>query len=135
MEPHTDQHLDKLVERVIKSSPLESPSKDFTASIMSKIETASVGTSTVYKPLISKTGWLLIILALVSVSVYMMVGNVSNSWLQSLDYSVITNNKMTEAVSGITFSKSLTYAIVLFGLMFLIQIPLLKNIHNKRLGF
>lgn len=56
MEPHTEQHLDKLVERVIKSSPLESPSKDFTANIMSKIETASVGTSTVYKPLISKAG-------------------------------------------------------------------------------
>lgn len=135
MEPHTDQHLDKLVERVIKTSPLESPSIDFTANIMSKIETASVGVSTAYKPLISKTGWMLIILALLSVSIYMMIGSVSSSWLEPLDYSVISNNKVSEAISGITFSKSSTYAIVLLGIMFLIQVPILKNYYNKQLEF
>jgi len=136
MQEHTEQHLDRLAKKVITASPLKSPSVDFTANIMKQIEHVSIGETAVYKPLISKYGWFGIITVLVGISLYMILGNVESlSILESVDYSVISNNKVTEALSGIKFSKTLMYAIGFFGLVFFIQIPLMKHYMNKRLEF
>ena len=136
MKEHTEQHLDNLAKRVMKSSAIKSPSVDFTANVMTQIEHVSIGESLRYKPLISKYGWFGIIVVLVGISLYMTFGNIESlSMLESVDYSVISNNKVTEALSGITFSKTLMYAIGFFGLVFFIQIPLMKHNMNKRLEF
>lgn len=136
MKEHTEQHLDSLAKKAMKSSSLESPSVDFTAHLMKQIEQVSIGDRIAYKPLISKYGWFGIITALIGLSVFMMFGNVEGlSMLEGVDYSVISNNKVTDAISGIKFSKVLTYAIGFFGLVFFIQIPLMKHIMNKRLEF
>ena len=136
MKDHTEQHLDSLAKKVIKSSAIKSPSADFTANIMKQIEHVAIGKSIVYKPLISKYGWFGIIALLVGISMYMVFGNVEGlSMLESVDYSVISNNKVTDALSGIKFSKTLMYAIGFFGLVFFIQIPLMKHYMNKRLEF
>jgi len=136
MKEHTEQHLDNLAKKAMKSSILKSPSTDFTANVMRHIEHISVGESVQYKPLITKYGWFGIIAILVGISLYMMLGNIESlSMLESVDYSVISNNKVTEALSGITFSKTLMYAIGFFGLVFFIQIPLMKHNMNKRLEF
>lgn len=136
MKEHTEQHLDKLAKKAMKSSLLESPSVDFTANIMKQIEPIKIGYSIAYKPLISKYGWFGIIAILIGISVYVMFGNVESSpLLETIDYSVISNNKVTDILSGITFSKTLMYAIGFFGLVFFIQIPLMKHVMNKRLGY
>ena len=103
---------------------------------MKQIEHVSIGESIAYKPLISKHGWFGIIAILVGISLYMILGNVESlSMLESVDYSVISNNKVTDALSSIKFSKTLMYAVGFFGLVFLIQIPLMKHHMNKRLEF
>ena len=136
MKKHTEQHLDKLAKKAMKSSLLESPSSDFTATIMKQIEPIKLGASTVYKPLISKYGWFAIIAILIGISVYVMFGNVeSSALLETIDYSIISNNKVTDALSGFTISKTLMYAIGFFGLVFFIQIPLMKYYLNKQLNF
>ncbi|TJY36341.1 hypothetical protein [Pontimicrobium aquaticum] len=135
MKEHTEQHLDKLAKKVIKSSGIKSPSVDFTTNVMKAVEHVSIGSSITYKPLISKSGWLVIISILVGVSVYMMFGNLDSTWVKSIDYSMISNNKLTELLSGVTFSKTLSYAIGFFGLLFFIQIPLMKHYLNKRLEY
>ncbi|MEZ4796038.1 MAG: hypothetical protein R2785_02605 [Flavobacteriaceae bacterium] len=136
MKDHTEQHLDNLAKKAMKSSLLESPSTDFTANIMKQIEHIKVGSATAYKPLISKYGWFGIIVILIGISTYMMFGNVeSYPLLEKVDYSVISNNKFTELLSGIKLSKTLMYTIGLFGLVFFIQIPLMKHVINKRMGF
>ena len=133
MKDHTEQHLDNLAKKAMKASLLESPSNDFTANIMKQIEPIKIGSSTVYKPLISKYGWFGIIAILIGISVYVMFGNVDSSpLLETIDYSVISNNKVTDVLSGIKFSKTLMYAIGFFGLVFFIQIPLMKHLMNKR---
>ena len=77
-----------------------------------------------------------IITVLIGVSIYMTLGNVEGATLlDTVDYSVISNNKVTNVLSGITFSKTLMYAIGFFGLVFFIQIPLMKHIMNKRLEY
>jgi O6-methylguanine-DNA--protein-cysteine methyltransferase len=136
MKDHTEQHLDSLAKKTMKFSSLESPSVDFTAKLMKQVESIKIGSSLQYKPLISKFGWFGITAILVGLSIYIMFGNVeSSTLLDVVDYSVISNNKVTHALSGIKFSKTLTYAIGLFGLVFFIQIPLMKHLMNKRLEF
>ncbi|WP_347924717.1 hypothetical protein [Pontimicrobium sp. SW4] len=136
MKEHTEQHLDNLAKKTIKASTLKSPSIDFTANVMRSIEHISVGESIQYKPLITKYGWLGIIAVLIGVSLYMIFGNVEGSTLlNTVDYSVISNNKVTNVLSGITFSKTVMYAIGFFGLVFFIQIPLMKHYMNKRLEY
>ena len=44
-------------------------------------------------------------------------------------------NKVTEAISGITFSKTLMYAVGLSGLLFFVQIPMMKHFFDKRLEY
>ena len=136
MKEHTEQHLDNLAKKAMKSSHLKSPSLDFTSKVMEQIEHVTIGETVAYKPLISKYGWFGIIAILVGISLYMILGNVESlSMLESVDYSVISNNKVTDALSGITFSKTLMYAIGFFGLVFFIQIPLMKHHMNRRLEF
>lgn len=136
MKEHTEQHLDNLAKKTIKSSGIKSPSIDFTANVMKKIEHVSIGETVKYKPLITKYGWFTIIAILTGVSIYVMFNNTGSSpIIDVVDYSVISNNKVTNILSGITFSKTLMYAIGFFGLVFFIQIPLMKHYLNKQLNF
>ena len=136
MKEHTEQHLDNLAKKAMTSSGLKSPSIDFTANVMKEIEPIKIGSSTVYKPLITKYGWFGIIAVLIGVSIYMTLVNVEGfTLLDTVDYSVISNNKVTSVLSGITFSKTVMYAIGFFGLVFFIQIPLMKHIMTKRLEY
>lgn len=136
MKEHTEQHLDKLARKTMTSSGLKSPSVDFTANVMKNIEGVTIGETLKYKPLITKYGWFAIIAILTGVSIYVMFNNTGNSTLiDTVDYSIISNNKVTNVLSGITFSKTLMYAIGFFGLVFFIQIPLMKHFMNKRLEF
>lgn len=136
MKEHTEQHLDNLAKKTIKSSGIKSPSIDFTANVMKKIEHVSIGETVKYKPLITKYGWFAIIAILTGVSIYVMFNNTGSSpIIDAVDYSVISNNKVTNILSGITFSKTLMYAIGFFGLVFFIQIPLMKHYLNKQLNF
>ncbi|MDT0559283.1 hypothetical protein RM697_11515 [Ichthyenterobacterium sp. W332] len=133
MDKHTEQHLDKLAEKVLKTPNLESPSVDFTTNIMNSINALPLSKSINYKPLISKYGWLAIIIVLISLSTYIMLNSTGDStWLKRLDLSSLSNTKFTEVVSGFTISKTLIYAIGLLGIMLFIQIPILKQYHNKQ---
>ncbi len=137
MKEHTEQHLDKLAKKVMQLSSLESPSLDFTAKIMAKVEASATSNITVYKPLISKSGWLIISILVIGGLTYGIFGSGLEGlgWFDNIDYSIISNNKVTEAISGITFSKTLMYAIGLCGLVFFIQIPMMKHYFDKRLEY
>lgn len=132
-----NKHIDNFVDKVVKDSSLESPSLDFTSNIMSQIECITQSEITVYKPLISKQVWFIIGVLIVAGLTYLMLGNSlqTTGWFDGLDYSLISNNKVTAALSSITFSKTLMYAIIFLGVVFFIQIPLLKNYFDKRLEY
>jgi len=136
MEDHTEQHFDKLAKKVMKISLLESPSLDFTTNVMARVEASAVNDITVYKPLISKRTWFIISVLFIGGLIYSLMGTdvESTGWLSKIDFSVISDNKVTQAISGITISKTLAYAIGFFGLVFFIQIPMMKHYFDKRLG-
>ncbi|MFI1772287.1 hypothetical protein [Thalassobellus citreus] len=128
-----DKHLENLTKKVMKNTGLEKPSFDFTTSVMSQVE-ALKSSTTVYKPLISKTGWIFIITLILALTLYLIFGveTESSSIFSAIDFSVFSNNKITNALTSYTMPKTVMYGIVLFGVMFSIQIPLLKNHFNKR---
>jgi len=136
MQDHTEQHLDKLAKKVMQSTALESPSLDFTANIMAKVEGIATSSVTKYKPLISKRTWFVIAILVVASLAYGLFGGLEGlGWFDKIDLSVISNNKISDAISGITFSKTLMYAIGLCGLVFFIQIPMMKYYLDKRLEY
>ena len=134
MQEHTEQHLDKLAKKVVKSSTLESPSLDFTANVMAEIEASSISEITVYKPLISKRSWFILMIIIGGGLIYSFTGSniESTGLLEKMDFSIISDNMVTEALAGFTISKIFAYAIGFFGLVFFVQIPMMKHYLDKR---
>jgi len=138
MTKHSEQHLDKLAKKVMQASSLETPSIDFTATIMKKIEGLETSSITTYKPLISKKVWIIISALIIGGLWYLFTlegSQTSSGLLDKVDYSMVTDNSIVDAISGLVMSKVLMYAVTLFGAAWFIQISLLKHQFNKRLEF
>ena len=129
-----DKKIEAFIDKLMSADALEQPSLDFTAHVMSKVEAISNSTVTVYKPLISKPVWMLIISAFVALVGYVVFNEPSTSsgLLERFDLSGVSNP--LENIS-FNFSKTLMYAMVLMAVMFSIQIPVLKHYFNKRMSF
>lgn len=134
MKEQENKQLKKLVEEVMKQSTLETPSYNFTAKVMQQITADSKSTVTTYKPLISKTGWTVLFLSVLAVMIYISLSGdtQSNSWFDAIDFNALLNFKLPNLFSGIQFSHTTLYALLFFGIMVCIQIPLLKNYFDKR---
>jgi len=135
MKNNIEKHLDKLSEKVMRESSIEKPSSHFTSNVMSQINALKASATIVYKPLISQTGWFVIAIVVLAICGYFVFGNImeGTNWLSVIDFSFITNNSITESLSGITFSNKTVYAVVLFGIMLFIQIPILKKRFDEEL--
>lgn len=134
MEEKENKYLENLSETVIGKEAIESPSFNFTDAVMSKVNALEESAVIVYKPLISKQSWVLIILGILIMVLYILFfGNntESSSWIQSLDFSILSSINM-DALPSLSISKTFTYAVLFFGLMICVQIPLLKNHFDKR---
>ena len=131
---NTDKQIDDLAKKMMSSSGLEKPSVNFTANIMSQIEAIKSISVLDSKPLISKTAWFGIAIAVIGLFAYSFFNTSTESLglFENVDLSFISNNKISELLSSFTISKTVLYSVLLFGIMFSIQIPLLKNYLDKR---
>jgi len=136
MKNNIDTHLDRLTNKVMKEVSLESPSFNFTDNIMSQVKMIESSNVTVYKPLISKSVWILIAIGFIALISYLFLMNSSmqSEALFNLNFDALFNNKFTTAFSNIKLSETLMYAVISLGIMLFIQIPLLKNYFNSRLA-
>src|ERR1700674_1453848 len=73
MKKNEDKNIELFVDKVMKETPLESPSRDFTAKVMVNVLALDKSKATVYKPLISKTGWMLIFAGIIATVVYFII--------------------------------------------------------------
>ena len=136
MKNNIDKHLEKLTSKLMEETSLESPSFDFTDNIMSQVQIIKTSDVTVYKPLISKSIWILIALGFITLIGYLILGTTSqdSEALFTINFDVLYNNRFTETLSVMKFSDTLMYAVVSLGIMLFIQIPLLKNYFDNRLA-
>lgn len=129
MKENANKNIDQFVDRVMKSSKLETPSFDFAAKVMSQITVNQISKVTVYKPLISKTTWGILLVLTAGMVGFQIFSQESTSlgWFDKLDFSIVSN-----LFSGVKISQTTMYSLLMFGVMLFIQIPLLKHYFNKR---
>ncbi len=133
MNKQKDKQLDQLAKKIMKDTPLESPSINFTDMVMSRVEAVEVSSVTIYRPLIPKGGWVIIVSILCGLITYAALGYTmeSSGWLNNINLKVFPNLELSNPLSGLVIPKIVTYAVVLFGFMLSIQIFFLKRHLSK----
>jgi hypothetical protein len=136
MSEKVDKQIEKLVEKAMTKSALESPSSNFTAMVMKQVYASYKSEVTVYKPLISKPMWFAIAVVTILLVSYIIFGlnTAETGWLNFIDLSILTDNKLSNSLSEFKVSKTVLYSVVMFSIMLFIQVPILKNYFNKRLA-
>ena len=125
----SDKNIENLIEKMMEETTLQSPSIDFTSSIMSQILVAEKAKIKPYKPLISTSTWIFIGITLAVLVLY----NVFFAETQNnLEIGKSYTDKISALVSGIHVSKTLLYALLIVPFMILIQIGDLKNYFDKK---
>ena len=130
----SDEYYENLVDKVMAESALQKPSADFTSKIMSQVLVIEKTKSIVYKPLISKPVWGVIFGCLIVFIGYVVFGG-DKAMTSDLSLSALYYLEIDNLIPVVEFSKNTSYAVLIVVLMILIQIPLLKNYHDKRYGF
>lgn len=125
----SDKNIEKLIDKMMSESTLESPSIDFTSKIMSQVLAAEERKIKAYKPLISKTTWIFIGITLAALTTYTIY---SNNDISNFEIAKTYSDKASALFSGIHISKNILYALLVVPFMVLIQIGLLKNYFDKK---
>ncbi|MBS7255054.1 hypothetical protein [Flavobacterium branchiicola] len=125
----SDKNLENLIDKMMAENTLQSPSADFTSNLMSQILVAEKAKIKPYKPLISKSMWVFIGSAVLLLVVYnILFAGAENN----LEIGKVYSDKISAIFSGVHFSKSILYAILIVPFMILIQIGVLKNYFDKK---
>ncbi|MBV7270545.1 hypothetical protein [Winogradskyella luteola] len=131
-----DKKIEAVIDKLMSADRLDKPSFDFTDKVMSKVEALSHSEITVYKPLIPKYVWWLIVSGFAALITYVLFKQPTSSTI-SLSERYDLPDVSLSLFEGLSFNFSsiLMYAMVLFAIMVNIQIPLLKQYYNNRLSY
>lgn len=130
-----EKNIEAFIDKLMSADTLEQPSVNFTDKVMSQVEAVSNTKAIVYKPLISKTVWFIIIGAFIALAGYLTINETkaNNSWFNRFDWSNVSFNLFENVSSNL--SSTLMYAVVFLAIMVSVQVPLLKHYFNKRMMF
>lgn len=125
--------LDAFAKKYVKEIHTESPSADFTASLMGKIVVEHQKSVFKSKALISKKVWFLLFALLIAL-LFIPFKKSEERLLHipRIDFSFLDKIQMSNLFEFFSVSNTVTYAICFFGLMFMAQVVFLKNYFNKR---
>lgn len=143
MKTDKNKNIEKFTKYIIKEAQVESPSQDFLTKVMDSVKLEKEKSLIkVYKPLISKLVWIIIITVFVALSIFMLTGNSGNYDLFSkVDMSFfdkIPSMNIFENISSINifknihFSSTFTYSFVFFSILVMLQLFVIKNYLNKQ---
>lgn len=125
--------LDTFAKKYIQEIKEESPSKDFTTSLMSAIVLENSKSVTVSKALISKKAWFVILSIVLAVVLIPFKSQEKSLFtMPELDFSFFNKIQIPNVLESFSISNTVLYAIFLFGLMLIAQVLFLKNHLNKR---
>ncbi|QSW91211.1 hypothetical protein J0383_10495 [Flavobacterium endoglycinae] len=128
----SDKNIENLIDKMMAEDTLQSPSADFTSNIMSQILISEKAKIKPYKPLISKSVWIAIGLAVSFLALYVSLFSVSDNDLKIDEIGKLYSNKVSTAFNEIHFSKTMLYAVLVVPFMILVQIGILKNYFDKK---
>lgn len=136
MEDNKNKQMDAFLRKHIQEIPLESPSKDFTNTIMGVLE-EEASLKAQYTPLISKKIWVGIATLITAFIVALFVipfQKQQDSLLDKvpLDFSFLDRISFSGLFEGLSISSSTFYAMLLFSIMIGVQIFYIKGYFSKR---
>ena len=133
MENHNLQkEIDAFASKYIKEIEIESPSLNFTATLMKKIE-ANQKKVLNQDPLISKKGWFGIFSVIFIVLLFSSKTKENSVFeMPKLNFSFIPSLKINQIFETLSISNTTMIAFLLFGGMLLFQLFYLKNYFDKR---
>jgi len=136
MKENEDKNIEQFIDRVMKETPLESPSYNFTSKVMANVLALDKSKATTYKPLISRKGWILIFAGIIAVLLYFFLSDTAKSANHSWLFDLTGKNLIPTLNSSnlFQFSRLTVNVIVAATVLVLIQIVVLKNYLNKRLA-
>lgn len=129
MDEQQKKELETFVDKVMGETSLESPSPDFTEKLMTKIEAQSQQQVFVAQPLLPRKLLTFLFLGFVGGFIYLLMtyGLDSNQgWFKNIEWNLDFSNTW-RWMEGYTASKVTLYAVLLFGVLFFVQIPWLKR--------
>nr|WP_297787016.1 hypothetical protein [uncultured Allomuricauda sp.] len=132
MDELEDKKLEAFVDKLMEDAPLESPSVDFTKNVLQKLEAETSKEVFQYKPIVS--GKVLSIAFIAFVALLIVIGSQvgldnGQGWFKNLNMGAWFHADWGW-MKGYTSSKVMVYGFLFLGLMFFVQVPLLK----KQLG-
>lgn len=128
----SDKNIEQLIDKMMAEEKLQSPSIDFTSKIMANVQVLEEKKLKAYQPLISKSVWISIGLAVAALVIYVSLFSVSQSDFEIEQIGKLYSDKISNTFSSIHFSKNIMYAILILPIMILIQVGILKNYFDKK---
>lgn len=135
MQKNKEKEFDAFIQKRIKEEGLESPSNDFTASVLNNIALNSAQNLTlVYKPLISKSTWYTMAVVIVGILCLVVFGNfnLEVDWLPQITMQKLGELDLMGKLPKIAISDTYVYAFIGLAFFMGIQVYLLKNHFEKR---
>lgn len=134
-----NKHIEEIhafTKKYVKEIPTETPSLDFTSNLMGKINQLQEAKSTiVYKPLISKKGWLVVLAAIVAVIFIPFQSKEEGLFtMPEFNLSFLDKLSFSGLFDGIQVSNSLLYLAITFSVLIGIQILYLKGHFEKQIN-
>jgi len=129
MDEQQKKELETFVDKVMGETSLESPSPDFTEKLMAKIEAQSQQQVFVAQPLLPRKLLTVLFLGFVAGFVYLLMTyglDPSQGWFKNIEWNLDFSNTW-RWMEGYSASKVTLYAVLLFGVLFFVQIPWLKR--------
>ncbi len=132
MKENETKHIEHLVAKAMQKSNLETPSFQFTDSVMEALQ-AQQSAVTPYRPLFPKYIWVAIAAIVAGFTAYIwFLVQPAPLNLPTLSFDFIKNNLLAKEVAAFTPSKITIYAVLLLALMLCVQVPMLKRYFDKR---
>ena len=135
MDKHEEKELEAFMDKIMADAPLESPSIDFTKNLVQRIEAAQHKEVYQYKPIMPRQVLVLLFIGLMTLTFYLIAQyglESDGGWFGNVSVEPLFDN-VWGWLENYTSSKILMYAILLFGLLFFVQVPLLKRQLDKKL--
>jgi hypothetical protein len=128
------EEMDAFAKKYVKEIPSETPSLDFTANLMKSIaQLEAVKSNIVYKPLISKKGWFVVVLAIVAVLLIPFSSSKGEVFtLPKLDFSFLNILDFSDLIESLSVSNTTFTVAIIFGIFMAIQLIYLKGYFEKR---
>lgn len=129
----TTKNIEDFTKYIMNEVDVEKPSKDFLINVMDAVNLENnASLSILYKPLIPKSVWVLIVVLFVALSIFVLTESTVNYYLLSqIDLPIIENVLAIDLFKNIHFSKTFTFSFIVFSAFVVVQLYFIKNYFNK----